>query len=289
MNAREVRAGPQAISARSGGTTHGRNARSSTAASGPIPGTHRDAPPPKQRTALTDPSVEQSPLMSEPLRAQDPQDAEPAESSMASTPPASHESSGPRAFPTEDELLAEIAGAIEPTIIDDISVEELRQRALEAAEAENAVAAVMQREEEKAVTRAKQETRKHRASPVRTLMAAALVLFNVYLWMGSPQWLEYRTPATPPVSYYESSYKIAVYMQRQRVEEFRRERGRLPQVAKQAGAPVKGVKYTPLTKDVYELRAGNIVKHVRYVSTDSIAVFLGRTFIQMGLIAGGAR
>ena len=222
--------------------------------------------------------------MSEPLRAQDPQDAEPAETDLVASPP-----SEPRAFPTEDELLAEIAGAIEPTIVDDISVEELRQRALEAAEAENAVAAVMQREEEKAVRRAKQDSRKRRSSPVRTLMAAALVLFNVYLWMGSPQWLEYRTPATPPVSYYESSYKIAVYMQRQRVEEFRRERGTLPRVAKQAGAPVKGVKYTPLTKDVYELRAGNIVKQVRYVSTDSIAVFLGRTLLQIGLVAGGAR
>ncbi|MBI5168008.1 MAG: hypothetical protein HZA61_00830 [Candidatus Eisenbacteria bacterium] len=212
--------------------------------------------------------------MSEPLRAHDPQDAE---------------ASYPRAFPSEDELLAEIAGASEPEIADDLSVEELRQRAREAAEAEYAVAAVMQREEEKAVKRAKQESRVRRSSPVRMLMAAALVLFNVYLWMGSPQWLEYRTPAIPPVTYYESSYKIAVYLQRQRVEEFRRERGRLPQVARQAGTPVKGVKYTPLTSDVYELRAGNIVKQVRYVSTDSIAVFLGRTLLQIGLVAGGAR
>ena len=59
-------------------------------ARGPIPEAHRDAPPPGS-TTLTDPSVEQSPLMSEPLRAQDPQDAEPADSDGfdASAPPAS--------------------------------------------------------------------------------------------------------------------------------------------------------------------------------------------------------
>jgi hypothetical protein len=78
-------------------------------------------------------------------------------------------------------------------------------------------------------------------------------------------------------------------MQRQRVEEFRRERGTLPLVARQAGTPVKGVAYRTLTKDVYELRAGNYVKQIVYRSTDSLSVFLGRSLITMGLIVGGAR
>lgn len=209
--------------------------------------------------------------MSEPLRAPEPADGE------------------ERAFPTEDELLAEIAAAVEPEDPGDLTVEELRQRAREAAEAEYAVAAVMEHEEKKAVARAKQETARRHGSPVRRLLLVGLLLFNAYLWLGSPQWLEYRTPPVPPVSYYESSYKIAIYMQRQRVEEFRAQKGRLPIVARQAGTPVKGVEYQPLDRNVYELRAGNVVKRIRYVSTDSIAVFLGRTLIQMGLVATGVR
>ncbi len=209
--------------------------------------------------------------MSEPQRASEPDDVE-------ST-----------AFPSEDELLAQISGVSEPEDPGDLTVEELRQRAREAAEAEYAVAAVMEREEQKAVARAKQESHRKHASPVRRLMLAALMLFNAYLWMASPQWLEYRTPPVPPVSYYEASYKVAIYMQRQRVEEFRAQKGRLPIAAKQAGVPVKGVDYRPLDRNVYELRAGNIVKKIRYVSTDSIGVFLGRTLVQMGLVATGGR
>lgn len=194
-----------------------------------------------------------------------------------------------QAFPTEDELLSQISGSAEPDDPGDLTVEELRQRAREAAEAEYAVAAVMQHEEKKAVARARQESVRRHGSPVRRLLLAALLLFNAYLWMASPQWLEYRTPAIPPVSYYESSYKIAIYMQRQRVEEFRAQKGRLPLAARQAGAPVKGVDYRALDRSVYELRAGNVVKKIRYVSTDSITVFLGRTLVQMGLVATGVR
>ncbi|MFN8586595.1 MAG: hypothetical protein U0704_02250 [Candidatus Eisenbacteria bacterium] len=209
--------------------------------------------------------------MSEPLRADEPGDA------------------GEHAFPTEDELLAQIVGEPEPADPGDLSVEELRQRAREAAEAEYAVTAVMAREEQKAAARAKLENRRRHASPLRRLLLVALLLFNAYIWMSSPRWLEYRTPPTPPLSYYESSYKIAIYMQRQRVEEFRAQKGRLPLAAKQAGTPVKGVEYKPLDRSVYELRAGTIVKRIRYVSTDSITVFLGRTLAQMGLLSTGGR
>ena len=209
--------------------------------------------------------------MSEPLRAHEPEDA---------APHASHPG---------EELPTGAAGDAASSDPDDLTIEELRVRAREAAEAEYLVGAVMQREEEKAARRARQENRVRHTSPVRRLMLLALVVFNAYIWMSTPTWLEYRTPKTPPLSYYEGSWKIAVYMQRQRVEEFRREKGRLPAAAKQAGVPVKGVKYTPLQKDVYELRAGNYVKQIVYRSTDSLSVFFGRSLIQMGLIVGGAR
>lgn len=171
----------------------------------------------------------------------------------------------------------------------DLSLEELRVRAREAAEAEYFVGAVMQREEEKAAKREQQGRRVQRAAPIRQLLAVSMLLLNAYLWMGNPHWLEYRTPKQPPLDYYEGSWRIAVYMQRQRVEEFRAKRGLLPVAATQAGPPVKGVKYRTLGKNVYELRAGNYVKQIVYRSTDSLSVFLGRSLVQLGLIAGGVR
>jgi hypothetical protein len=209
--------------------------------------------------------------MSEPLRVPEPGDADAA-------PADAHV---PVEFPS-----AENAAPVEP---DDLTVEELRRRAREQAEAEFAVAAVMRREDEKAAKLAIVEGRVRRESPVRMLLLGALLLFNAYLWTNAPGWLEYRTPRTPPLDYYEASWRIAVYMQHQRVEEFRRERGKLPLVARRAGPPVKGVTYTPLTSDMYELRAGNHYRQIIYRSTDSLRVFMGRAMLQMGLIAGGAR
>lgn len=209
--------------------------------------------------------------MSEPIRAPGSEDAD----ALA------------RAASASGEVAPEAAHAGAET--GDITVDDLRRRAREQSEAEFAVAAVMRREEQKAAKLAVAEGRKGRRNPVRTLLLAAMVLFNAYLWTSAPQWLEYRTPSTPPLDYYEASWKIAVYLQHERVEEFRRNRGKLPVVAKQAGPPVKGVTYTPLSAGAYELRAGNHYRQVVYHSTDSLRVFMGKALMQVGLIAGGVR
>jgi hypothetical protein len=171
----------------------------------------------------------------------------------------------------------------------DLTMAELVQRARERAEAEAAVGAVMRREDEKAAKREALEHRKQHTPPIKGLLLLSLVFFNLYLWLGNPNWLTYNQPSGLSVDYYQSSWEVAVYLQRQRIEEYRQAKGHIPATANQAGPPVHGVQYTPLAQKNYELLAGNGAKKVVYHSTDSLSVLMGRTLFQMGLIAGGVR
>lgn len=182
------------------------------------------------------------------------------------------------------------AHAPDPELESGLSSAETRARDRERAEAEAAVAEVMQGEEKKAARRAVMEAA--RAPRPRNWQAAALALllsFNLYIWFGHPAWLEYHTPTLPSVDYYEGSWKIAVWLQRQRIEEYRRTHDAVPATARQAGPPVRGVDYAPLEQKKYLLTAGQGRRMVVYHSTDSIRVFLGRSLVTMGLITGGVR
>jgi len=181
------------------------------------------------------------------------------------------------------------AAAPEPPEERDISLAELTQRARERAEAEAAVDAVMRREEEKEATRVSVENRRRHAPPVKLGLLAALLAFNAYLWLGNPDWLRYQEPEAPSFDYYQGSWKIAVYLQRQRIEEYRQEKGHIPATAQQAGPPVHGVQYTPVQMKDYQLAAGDGARKFVYDSKDSLSVLMGRTLMHMGLISGGPR
>lgn len=171
----------------------------------------------------------------------------------------------------------------------DLTLAELVQRAREHAEAEAAVGAVMRREDEKAAKRDALEHRKQHTPPLKAILFVSLVFFNLYLWVGNPGWLTYNQPSGLSIDYYQSSWELAVYLQRQRIEEFRQLKGHLPVTAQQAGPAVHGVQYTPIQQKTYELTAGDGAKKIIYHSTDSLSALMGRSLFQMGLIAGGVR
>jgi hypothetical protein len=214
--------------------------------------------------------VEQSFAMSEPLRAPDPGEA-------------------PHPHVDTPELTSHHAAA-RFAASDDVSLAELRLRAREQAEAAAAVDAVMRREAVKAVKLAEAEGRQRaKPKPIRLVLLATLLLFNAYLWAGNPQWLTWHEPPAPSIDYYQNSYKMAVYLQRQRIEEYRKTKKKLPAAARQAGPPVRGVTYTPLAPDVYMLQAGKGIRMIVYSSRDSIAVFMGRTLEKLGAYGRAVR
>lgn len=135
----------------------------------------------------------------------------------------------------------------------DLTMAELVQRARERAEAEADVGAVMRRKHEQAAKREALEHRKHHAPPIKGLLLLARVCFNLYIWLGNPGWLTYNQPSGLSIDYSQSSWEVAVYLQRQRIEEYRQAKGHIPATAQQAGPTVHGVHYTPIEQKNYEL------------------------------------
>jgi hypothetical protein len=148
----------------------------------------------------------------------------------------------------------------------------------------------MRREGEKAAARAALEQRRRRPVPLKAILLGSLLALNLYLWLGDPEWLRFREPSAPSIDYYQNSWKLAVVLQRQRIEEYRKETGAIPANARQAGQPVHGVQYTPIDRSsTYELAAGAGPSQVVYRSTDSLSTLVGRALVRIGLVTGGAR
>jgi hypothetical protein len=129
-----------------------------------------------------------------------------------------------------------------------------------------------------------------RRGPLPLVLMGALLLANLYLWLGNPSWLTLPEPPAPSIEYSAGSWKIAVWLQRQRIEEYRRVNGELPVAASQAGPTVHGVRYTPIDgARAYRLVAGEGPRTVVYRSTDPPTVLMDRTLAQAGLVAGRVR
>jgi hypothetical protein len=182
-------------------------------------------------------------------------------------------------------------GPGESGVRDDLAREELELRAREQAEAAAAVQAVMRNEELKAERVAKQARteRRPRRSPLKLLLLGMLLVINAEFWMRPPQWLRFNPPPAPTYAYYRDSWKVAVALERDRVEQYHRLHGALPDSLVQAGQPVRGVDYLLLPSRTYLLSAGQGAGRILYDSRDSLNALLGRSLIQMGLVAGGAR
>lgn len=204
--------------------------------------------------------------MPEPMRAVPPGDADPSPRPGASSV-------------TPDDLLPSSA------------IEEIAARAREQAEAQAAVADVMRRVEERAAVAEKALTHERReGSRLKVMLLLTLIAFNLYAWFGNPTWLRIKEPHVPSVEYYEASWKLAVYLERQRIEEYRREKGVLPVTAQQAGPVVRGVRYSPNLLDRrYQLAAGQGARQFVYTSSDTLSALVGRALLQIGTLTGGAR
>jgi hypothetical protein len=159
-------------------------------------------------------------------------------------------------------------------------------------EAEAAVLELMASEADKAERRADAERRRlgRRPAPLRAALLLALLAGNAYLWFGKPSWLTFKGPPAPPLEFYADSWRTAVYLQGQRIDEYRRAKGRAPERASEAGRPVRGVEYARLGDREYQLAAGRGEQRVVFHSaSDTLAAMVGRSMMRLGLYTAGVR
>lgn len=164
----------------------------------------------------------------------------------------------------------------------------LRERAREQAEAEAAVGAVMTDVAQKAAQVVVQRKRAaQRPRPLKLLLLCALSAFNLYIWLADPEWLHFKAPPTPTYQYYQDGWKMAAYMQAQRVEEFRRAEAKLPQRVEETRNPVHGVEYRRLSDQHFEVAAGKGSERVVYDSHQPLHVWVGKSLARIGLLTNG--
>jgi hypothetical protein len=110
--------------------------------------------------------------------------------------------------------------------------------------------------------------------PQLTGLALATAL-AVYVWFGSPAWLEPDPIPLPPVEVERATLRLQMFVQAQAIEHYRTNNGRTPAFLEEAGPPRPGVEYRRLDAQTYLLQGQGDRVRLTYSSRDSLSVFLG--------------
>lgn len=73
----------------------------------------------------------------------------------------------------------------------------------------------------------------------------------------------------------EASLRFAMYLQAQRIKAFQQGAGRLPRELAEAGQPLPGMSYRPLSAGTYELEGATDRVRLTYRSDTPLREFLG--------------
>jgi hypothetical protein len=107
-------------------------------------------------------------------------------------------------------------------------------------------------------------------------MALAVATFLAFwIWFFPPGWAQRNPVRAPSLAEEETSLRLVMFLQAQRIEAFRVENGHLPESLEDAGPPLPGVEYTPLAGQTYYLRGEGDQAYLGYFSSQPIDTFLG--------------
>ncbi|MGD2069260.1 MAG: hypothetical protein PVI57_11350 [Gemmatimonadota bacterium] len=114
-----------------------------------------------------------------------------------------------------------------------------------------------------------------RRSTTRGRLAALVVVSTVavWVWLAVPAWMSPSPPPPMPERLEEAALRMVVYLQAQRVELFRRDRGRLPDALEETGEPLPGVRYERLDSRTFRLHAVGRRDTLLYTSSTPLRAF----------------
>ncbi|MDZ4674414.1 MAG: hypothetical protein SGI84_08165 [Gemmatimonadota bacterium] len=105
----------------------------------------------------------------------------------------------------------------------------------------------------------------------------ALVATVGALTVSQSDWLIPTWAETESSEISEASLRLAIVRERQRIEAYRLQHGRLPTTLEAAGGSLSGVRYTVREDGSYLLEADLGRSYVRLASTGSVQAFLGNS------------
>lgn len=156
------------------------------------------------------------------------------------------------------------------------------------------VAEVLRHEEERAEARRRALERMARLDPppgvgLRHLFFVLVVVATGYVWLGTPSWAQMAIPPEPTRELRDASLRLGLYVQAQRIEQFRSTRGRLPASLREAGPPLPGIRYEATPRDTYHLIGTNEDVTLFYSSTLTLSREAFLRDADATVFGGGAR
>jgi hypothetical protein len=115
----------------------------------------------------------------------------------------------------------------------------------------------------------------------RAMILFGALAITLYLTLNPPNWIQPPPAPAPTGAEREASDRFAIYLQAQRIEQYRNITGRLPSTMEEAGEPMPGIRYEVLGDGVYALTSSRD-QAIRYSSRDSLGTFLGGSMTMLG-------
>jgi len=137
------------------------------------------------------------------------------------------------------------------------------------------IASVMRHQAERSEVRASMRPLGPRPLLPQLMGLAISTALAVYVWFGSPDWLEPAPIPLPPVEVEVATLRLEMFIQAQAIEHYRENNGRAPAFLEEAGPARPGVAYRRLDAQTYLLQGQGDRVRLTYSSGDSLAVFLG--------------
>ena len=175
-----------------------------------------------------------------------------------------------------------MSDSIDPTPPPEPSEVEVSQ----ASERDSALAAVLRHETEKAEVeaRARKVRVRRQGLGLRHIALSLAMATSMWIWIWPPGVLRITPPGPPAVEEEESTLRLVMYFQAQKIEQYRVDTGRVPRVLDDAGPTFRGMEYIRLTNRDYRIlgrtraydRDGRpVIIALTYSSVEPLDVFVG--------------
>jgi hypothetical protein len=110
--------------------------------------------------------------------------------------------------------------------------------------------------------------------------------FSFYLWFGNPSWVTPTMPDPITTEAADAGLRVAMYFQVQKIEDFRRENGRLPDALEEMGAVHPEMTYRRLDAQSYQLDGQSRGVTLTFNSNEAIQQFVGDAMTRLGIGQG---
>ncbi len=175
----------------------------------------------------------------------------------------------------------------EPSEEEEEEEEEFEVEVSQASERDSALAAVLRDQTEKAELQAlAREIRVRRQGlGLRHLALIFATATSLWIWFWPPGVLRISPPGPPAVEAEESTLRLVMYFQAQKIEQYLLDTGQVPLALDDAGPVFRGMEYVRLTNRDYRIlgRTGRVT--LSYSSVEPLDVFVGNGASVLNLVA----